>query len=98
MSNHPYASSKRYVERVEDDGTIIFSPTIFGLVCDDYDEMEVYDFDSADPLGNVKKAYEIAEKIKAEIRAGTGIYSVRDWYDRHRDDPDFDEHYWMRED
>lgn len=93
MSNHLYASSKRYVERVEDDGTIIFSPTIFGLVCDDYDEMEVYDFDSADPLGNVKKAIELA----AEINTDRTLCCVRDWHDRHCDDDSFDEHYWMKD-
>lgn len=93
MSNHPYASSKRYVERVEDDGTIIFSSTIYGLVCDDYDEMEVDGFDNADPLGNVKKAIELA----AEINADRTLYSVREWYERHCDDDGFDEHYWMKD-
>lgn len=104
MSNRIYVARKQYVDDIDDNPAlpewkVVFDPTVYGLVVDDYDEMEVADFESPeDPLANVKKAYEIAEKIKAEIRDGTGIYSVRDWYDRHRDDPDFEEHCWMRED
>lgn len=94
MSNSIFAASKRFVDYIDDDPAfpeeaVVYTPTIYGLVSDDYGEMEVFNFDRDDPLGNVKKAFEIMNEI---VKKGYG--TVRAWYEDNRDE----DYYWMRED
>lgn len=94
-----YAARKQYVDYYDDnplspEEEVIFDNEQIGLVIDDYDELTVTGFATPEaPLANVKKAIEIADEIKADET----LWGVREWYERHRHDPDFKDHYWMME-
>ncbi len=99
MSNSIYAARKQYVDYVDDapafaEDEVVFDTTVYGVVVDDYDEMEVANGDTPEhPLANVIRAARIAEEIKSSKAMNT----VREWYNAHRHDDDgFD--YWMKED
>lgn len=93
MSNYAMAARLQYVDAVTDDG-IVYENDEYGIVTDDYDTMEVMDFDTPeDPHANVRKAVEIAETINASEK----WWGIRDWWHDNVTE-DNEHHYYMKGD